>query len=62
MIRFNFEKNYKDWQIIDDDETIIKTTKPKWYSSEVRLFYNGKTYQLKKKSLLNYNLSLGFDK
>jgi hypothetical protein len=52
MIRFNFEKNYKDWQIIDDDETIIKTTKPKWYSSEVRLFYNGKTYQLKKKSFM----------
>ena len=50
MIRVNFEKNYKDWQIIDDDETIIKATKPKWYSSEVRFFYNGKTYQLKKKS------------
>ena len=52
MIRFNFEKNYKDWQIIDDDETIIKTTKPKWYSLEARLFYNGKTYQLKKKSFM----------
>ena len=56
MIRVNFEKNYKDWQIIDGDDTIIKATKPKWYSSEVRFFYNGKTYQLKKKSFGNQRL------
>ena len=50
MIRVNIEKNNKDWQIIEDNEAVIKATRPKWYSSEVRFFYNGKTYELKKKS------------
>ena len=50
MIRVNIEKNNKDWQIIEDNEAVIKATRPKWYSSEVRFFYNGKTYQLKKKN------------
>ena len=50
MIRVNIEKNNKDWQIIEDNEPVIKATRPKWYSSEVRFFYNGKTYELKKKS------------
>ena len=50
MIRVNIEKNNKDWQIIEDNEPVIKATRPKWYSSEVRFFYNGKTYQLKKKN------------
>ena len=50
MIRVNIEKNNKDWQIIEDNEAVIKATRPKWYSSELRFFYNGKTYELKKKS------------
>ena len=50
MIRVNIEKNNKDWQIIEDNEAVIKATRPKWYSSEIRFFYNGKTYQLKKKN------------
>ena len=50
MIRVNIEKNNKDWQIIEDNEAVIKATRPKWYSSELRFFYNGKTYQLKKKN------------
>jgi hypothetical protein len=50
MIKVNIEKNNKDWKILEDNEVVIKATMPKWYSSEVRFFYNGKTYQLKKKS------------
>ena len=50
MIKVNIEKNLKDWQILEDNEVIIRAKKPKWYSSEISFFFNGKTYQLKKKS------------
>tara|TARA_B100000575_G_scaffold54069_1_gene40612 strand:- start:48379 stop:48888 length:510 start_codon:yes stop_codon:yes gene_type:complete len=50
MIRVNLEKNNRDWQIIEDNNIVIKATRPKWYSSEIRFFFNGKTYQIKRKS------------
>tara|TARA_B100000902_G_scaffold22364_1_gene27017 strand:+ start:3812 stop:4318 length:507 start_codon:yes stop_codon:yes gene_type:complete len=50
MIRVNIEKNNKDWQIIENNDVIIRATRPKWYSSEVKFFFNGKTYQIKRKS------------
>ncbi len=50
MIKVNIEKNLKDWQILEDNEVIIRAKRPKWYSSEISFFFNGKTYQLKKKS------------
>ena len=51
MININIEKNLKDLQILEDNEVIIRAKRPKWYSSEIRFFFNGKTYQLKKKSV-----------
>ena len=51
MIRVNIEKNHRNWQIIENDLPVTKATRPKWYSSDVKFFYNGKTYQLKKKSI-----------
>ena len=50
MIKVNIEKNLKDWQILEDKEVIIRAKRPKWYSSEISFFFNGKTYQLKKNS------------
>tara|TARA_A200000113_G_C8788245_1_gene329985 strand:+ start:314 stop:820 length:507 start_codon:yes stop_codon:yes gene_type:complete len=50
MIKVNIEKNLKDWQILEDNEVIIRAKRPKWYSSEISFFFNGKTYQLKKNS------------
>ena len=38
MIRVNIEKNNKDWQIIEDNEAVIKATRPKWYFSELDFF------------------------
>ena len=50
MIKVNIEKNLRDWQILEDNEVVIRAKRPKWYSSEISFFFNGKTYQLKKKS------------
>ena len=49
-IRLNIEKNNKDFQILEDNEIIIKGVKPKWYSQGIRFFYNNRTYEIKKKS------------
>ena len=49
-IRLNIEKNNKDFQILEDNEVIIKGVKPKWYSQGIRFFYNNRTYEIKKKS------------
>ena len=49
-IRLNIEKNNKDFQILEDNEVIIKGVKPKWYSQQIRFFYNNRTYEIKKKS------------
>ena len=49
-IRLDIEKNNKDFQIIEDNEVIIKGVKPKWYSQGIRFFYNNRTYEIKKKS------------
>ena len=49
-IKVNIEKNNKDFQILEDNEVIIKGIKPKWYSQQIRFFYNNMTYEIKKKS------------
>ena len=49
-IKVNIEKNNKDFQILEDNQVIIKGVKPKWYSQQIRFFYNNKTYEIKKKS------------
>ena len=49
-IKVNIEKNNKDFQILEDNQVIIKGVKPKWYSQQIRFFYNNRTYEIKKKS------------
>ena len=49
-IKVNIEKNNKDFQILEDNDIIIKGVKPKWYSQQIRFFYKNKTYEIKKKS------------
>ena len=49
-IKVNIEKNNKDFQILEDSQVIIKGVKPKWYSQQIRFFYNNMTYEIKKKS------------
>ena len=49
-IKVNIENNNKDFQILEDNEVIIKGIKPKWYSQQIRFFYNNMTYEIKKKS------------
>ena len=61
MIKVNIEKNNKDFQIIENQEVLIKGIKPKWYSSQINFFYNSRTYQIKKKSFWSstYNIFQG---
>lgn len=49
-IKLNIEKNMKDFQILEDNVVLIKGVKPKWYSQQVRFFYDNRTYEIKKKS------------
>ena len=58
MIKVNIEKNLKDWQILENNEVIIRAKRPKWYSSEISFFFNGKTYELKKKSFWKSTLDI----
>ena len=61
MIKINFEKNNKDFQILENQEVLISGIKPKWYSSQLNFFYNSRTYQIKKKSFWSssYNIFQG---
>ena len=61
MIKINFEKNNKDFQILENQEVLIRGIKPKWYSSQLNFFYNSRTYQIKKKSFWSssYNIFQG---
>ena len=61
MIKVNIEKNNKDFQILENQELLIKGIKPKWYSSQINFFYNSRTYQIKKKSFWSssYNVFQG---
>ena len=61
MIKVNIEKNNKDFQILENQEILIKGIKPKWYSSQINFFYNSRTYQIKKKSFWSssYNIFQG---
>ena len=61
MIKVNIEKNNKDFQIIENQEVLIRGIKPKWYSSQINFFYNSRTYQIKKKSFWSssYNIFQG---
>ena len=43
--------NYKkEFQIINRSEVVVKTIKPKWYSSEIKFYCNEKSYAIKKSS------------
>ena len=61
MIKVNIEKNNKDFQILENQEVLIKGIKPKWYSSQINFFYNSRPYQIKKKSFWSssYNVFQG---
>ena len=61
MIKVNIEKNNKDFQVIENEEVLIRGIKPKWYSSQINFFYNSRTYQIKKKSFWksSYNIFQG---
>jgi hypothetical protein len=61
MIKVNIEKNNKDFQILENQEVLIRGIKPKWYSSQINFFYNSRTYQIKKKSFWSssYNVFQG---
>ena len=61
MIKVNIEKNNKDFQIIENQEVLIRGIKPKWYSGQINFFYNSRTYQIKKKSFWSstYNIFQG---
>jgi len=61
MIKVNIEKNNKDFQILENQEVLIRGIKPKWYSSQLNFFYNSRTYQIKKKSFWSshYNVFQG---
>ena len=61
MIKVNIEKNNKDFQILENQEVLIRGIKPKWYSSQINFFYNSRTYQIKKKSFWSssYNIFQG---
>ncbi|MBL6678023.1 MAG: hypothetical protein ISQ43_04205 [Flavobacteriaceae bacterium] len=61
MIKVNIEKNNKGFQILENQELLIRGIKPKWYSSQINFFYNSRTYQIKKKSFWNssYNVFQG---
>ncbi len=37
-IKLNIEKNNKDFQILKDNEVLIRGVKPKWYSQQIRLY------------------------
>lgn len=40
----------KEFQIINRSEVVVKTIKPKWYSSEIKFYCNEKSYAIKKSS------------
>ena len=58
MIKVNIEKNNKDFQILENQEVLIKGIKPKWYSSQINFFYNSRTYQIKKKSFWSSSFNI----
>ena len=49
-IKLNIEKNNKDFHILKDNEVLIRGVKPKWYSQQIRFFYDNRTYEIKKQS------------
>ena len=58
MIKVNIEKNNKDFQILKNQEVLIRGIKPKWYSSQINFFYNSRTYQIKKKSFWSSSFNI----
>ena len=59
-IKVNIHKNQKNFDILENNEVVIKALRPKWYSQQIRFFLNNRTYEIKKKSFWgsSYNLSL----
>ena len=58
MIKVNIERNNKDFQILENQEVLIRGIKPKWYSSQINFFYNSRTYQIKKKSFWSSSFNI----
>ena len=58
MIKVNIEKNNKDFQILENEEVLIRGIKPKWYSSQINFFFNSRTYQIKKKSFWSSSFNI----
>tara|TARA_E500000178_G_scaffold279213_1_gene278923 strand:+ start:66 stop:572 length:507 start_codon:yes stop_codon:yes gene_type:complete len=58
MIKLNIERNNKDFQILENQEVLIRGIKPKWYSSQINFFYNSRTYQIKKKSFWSSSFNI----
>ena len=58
MIKVNIERNNKDFQIIENEEVLIRGIKPKWYSSQINFFYKSRTYQIKKKSFWSSSFNI----
>ena len=49
-IKVNIHKNQKNFDILENNEVVIKALRPKWYSQQIRFFLNNRTYEIKKKS------------
>ena len=58
MIKVNIEKNNKDFQILENEEVLIRGIKPKWYSSQINFFFNNRTYQIKKKNFWSSSFNI----
>ena len=60
-IKINVDKYSRSFEILDNNEVVLKANKPKWYSNRIKFFYTDKNYQtfeIKKKSFwsASYNI------
>ena len=51
-------RSNKEFKVLDKNRLILKGRRPKWYSSEVRFFYNSKTYEIKKKGFWSTSFTI----
>ena len=58
-IKVNIHKNQKNFDILENNEVVIKALRPKWYSQQITFFLNNRTYEIKKKSFWgsSYNIT-----
>ena len=57
-IKIEIAKNNKDFQLVENGNTLVKGQKPKWYSSEIQFHYNNKTYDIKKNGFWGTSFSI----